>query len=203
MIYLQPQFNVRGTSGIEYAISVQGQVQYQGAPNDIVRSWVIADDLNYPRCAPWQGVNAVTANGGEGVLFRYTKSPGNSNSLSFASANQEIWGRSPYGDYLNELYTGQSNYEAFIPSIGQEYINLKIDRNLSTPLTAWTNLPFTNVLGQGDNATSENLQFVVGFSSVNGKKILNSNTSSGVGAKRTFSGTNAISDMGTIRISKN
>ena len=197
------QSNVRGTSGIEYAISVQGQVQYQGAPNDIVRSWVIADDLNYPRCAPWQGVNAVTANGGEGLLFRYTKSPGNSNSLGFASTSQEIWGRSPYGDYLNELYTGQSNYEAFIPSIGQEYINLRIDRILSTSLTAWTNLPFTNVLGQGDNATSENLQFVVGFSSVNGKKILNSNISSGVGAKRTFFGTNAISDMGTIRISKN
>ena len=116
----------------------------------------------------------------------------------------ETWGRSPYGDYLNELYTGQTNYVAFIPSLpGDEYLNLKIDRNLSTPLASWTNLPYTNYVGEGNDADDENLQFVAGFSSVNGKKILNTNISSGVAAKRTFQGTNAIFGMGTIRISKN
>ena len=199
-----PEFiGVGAPTGIEYAISVQDQVQIQGLDNDIVRSWVIADDLNYPRCAPWQGINAVTANGGEGFLFRYTKSPGSNNSIGFATTSQEIWGRSPYGDYLNELYTGETNYEAFIPNLGEEYINLRIDRNLSTALASWTNLPFTDFAGQGDDATNENLQFVVGFSSINGKKILNSNTTSGVGAKRVFFNTEAITSMGTNRISKN
>jgi len=199
-----PEFTAESNYGIEYAITVQDQVQYKGLTNDIVRSWVIADDINYPRCAPWQGVNAVTANGGAGQLFRYTRSAGNADSELYVNAGIEIWGRSPYGDYLNELYTGQTNYVAFIPSLpGEEYLNLKIDRNLSTPLASWTNLPYTNYAGEGDDADDENLQFVAGFSSVNGKKILNTNISSGVAAKRTFQGTNAIFGMGTIRISKN
>ena len=198
-----PEFTAEASYGIEYAISVQDQVQYVGLENDIVRSWVIADDLNYPRCAPWQGVNAVTANGAAGDLFRYTRSAGNSDAESYMATTTEAWGRSPYGDYLNELYTGQTTYATFIPTIGQEYFNLKIDRNLPTPLASWTNLPFTNIQGEGDDADDENLQFVVGFSHVNGKKILNQNLSEGVGAKRVFSTTNAITDMGTIRISKN
>jgi hypothetical protein len=198
-----PEFSAGALNGIEYAISVQDQVQYTGLNNDIVRSWVIADDLNYPRCAPWQGVNAVEANGGQGLLFRYTKSPGNNDASAFVSTSEEVWGRNPYGDYLNELYTGQSNYVPLIPNLGENYINLKIDRNLATPLASWTNLPFTNLFGQGNNASNENLQFVVGLSATNGKKLLNSNISSGVGAKRTFSGTNSIAGMGTIRISKN
>ena len=199
-----PEFTAESNYGIEYAITVQDQVQYKGLTNDIVRSWVIADDINYPRCAPWQGVNAVTANGGAGQLFRYTRSAGNADSELYVNAGIEIWGRSPYGDYLNELYTGQTNYVAFIPSLpGEEYLNLKIDRNLSTPLASLTNLPYTNYAGEGDDADDENLQFVAGFSSVNGKKILNTNISSGVAAKRTFQGTNAIFGMGTIRISKN
>ena len=199
-----PEFTAESNYGIEYAITVQDQTQHRGLTNDIVRSWVIADDINYPRCAPWQGVNAVTANGGVGNLFRYTRSVGNADSELYVNTGIETWGRSPYGDYLNELYTGQTNYVAFIPSLpGDEYLNLKIDRNLSTPLASWTNLPYTNYAGQGDDADDENLQFVAGFSSVNGKKILNTNISSGVAAKRTFQGTNAIFGMGTIRISKN
>jgi len=200
------------TDGIEYAISCQNQYQVWGASNNLVASWVIADDINYPRCAPWKGTNAVVANGGNpGVtypLFKYKKSVRNNSSVDFANATQEIWARSPYGDYLNELYTGATNFTAFIPNAGEEYINLKLDRTAIT-LDSWTNSPPTNFFGIPlAPAADRNLQFVVGYSSANGKKLINQNITNGVGAKRVFS-TSAANDvdaipfMGTNRISKN
>ncbi len=200
------------TTGIEYAISCQNQYQIYGASNNLVASWVIADDINYPRCAPWKGTNAVVANGGNpGVtypLFKYKKSVGNNSSVDFAGATQEIWARSPYGDYLNELYTGATNFTAFIPNAGEEYINLRLDRTAIT-LDSWTNSPPTGFDGiPSAPAADRKLQFVVGYSSTNGKKLINQNITNGVGAKRVFStsGTNdvdAILFMGTNRISKN
>ena len=207
-----PQFAVgAGPTGIEYAILCAAQVQLRprARANDIVRSWVIADDLNYPQCAPWQGVNAVTVNGGAGNLFEYKRSLGNSDSLAYASTSIDIWARSPYGDYVNELYTDATSYIAFIPNAGEEYINTRINRAIGgvpNALASWTNLPLNDAAGQGPAAVNENLQFVTGFNGGNfgtGKKILNTSINFGVGAKRVKSGESAIQNSGTLRIYKN
>jgi len=207
-----PQFAVgAGPTGIEYAILCENQVQIRPnqITNNIVRSWVIADDLNYPQCAPWQGVNAVTANGGAGSLFEYKRSPGNSNSLDYANTSIDVWSRSPYGDYNNELYTDATSYIAFIPNAGEEYINTRINRTIGgvpNALASWTDLPLNGYDGQGPAAVNEALQFVTGFNGGNfgnGKKILNTSLNSGVGAKRVKSGESAIQNSGTLRISKN
>ena len=206
-----PEFTAESNYGIEYAILCENQVQIRPRTrvNNIVRSWVIADDLNYPQCAPWQGVNAVTVNGGTGNLFEYKRSSGNSDSLAYASASIDTWARSPYGDYLNELYTDATSYIAFIPNAGEEYINTRINRTIGgvpNALASWTDLPLNDVDGQGPAAVNENLQFVTGFEGGNfgnGKKILNTVDNSGVGAKRVKSGESAIQNSGTLRISKN
>jgi len=210
-ILYNPQFQAgSGPTGIEYAILCENQVQLRPRirVNNIVRSWVIADDLNYPQCSPWQGVNAVTVNGA-GNLFNYKKSSGNSNSLDYANTSIDTWARSPYGDYVNELYTDATSYIAFIPNAGEEYINTRINRTIGgvpNALPSWTDLPLNGYDGQGPSAVDEPLQFVTGFSGGNlgnGKKILNASDDSGVGAKRVKFGESAIQNSGTLRISKN
>jgi len=211
-LYL-PQFEANsGPNGIEYAILCAAQVQFtpNNRFNNIVRSWVTADDLNYPQCVPWQGVNAVTVNGA-GNLFNYKRSSGNSDSLAYANISINTWARSPYGDYVNELYTDATSYIAFIPNAGDEYINTSINRTIggvANAIASWTDLPFTNSNGdgQGPDAVNEPLQFVTGFNGGNlgnGKKILNTTDNAGVGAKRVKPGESAIIDSGTLRISKN
>jgi len=197
--------------GIEYAIlcAAQAQVRPRGRYNNILRSWVIADDLNYPSCAPWQGVNAVDVNGGPGQLFKYKKSSGNGSPLAYNGVSSDIFARSPYGDYVNELYADATNYIAFVPNAGEEYINTRIERTIGgvpNALALWTDLPLNDVAGQGPDAVGEPLQFVTGFEGGqfgNGKKILDQGLNAGVGAKRVKVGELAISNKGTLRISKN
>ena len=205
--------------GIEYAIFVHGQEQINGGygPDGMVRTWVQVDDLNYPTCVPWLGKNAVTQNGA-GNLFKYFKSGTSSNSTAYQSLDApfstEAWARSPYGDYVNTFFTDSTNYEPFIPSsAGSTYINLKLDRN-SINLDSWST--WTQVPMDGNtplppfSETPQDLQWVAGYSHVNGYRKQNPANVRGVNAIRTLPTYNILQGIrednrkvnGTLRIRK-
>ena len=138
----------------------------------------MADDLNYPACAVWQNRNLVnqledpTTN----KLFPYyVQQNGGSSASEWKSTKGgpgtgvgTFYARSPYIDYVDHLYTDETNGILFTPS--------------SAP----------QVLKELD------LQFNAGFgwsgSTFPGRKLINpnSNNSGGVGAVRVFNETNPI-----------
>ena len=197
---------VAGADGIEYAILADNIIQLNpnSKANGLVRFWVIADDLEYPTCVPWQSKNAVTENGGAGNLFEYRRSTETSSSTGFNAATVgSVYARSPYGDYVNEFYTGATNFTPYIPSL--PYINTRLLRTIGTTLDSWTTLndpplPAYDSPGGGP-ATDVNVQWVVGYDTTNGKKLPRI---SGVGAIQTTGDPASIQyNRGTLRIHKN
>ena len=201
---------VAGADGIEYAIVADNMQQYEPntKANGLVRFWVIADDLEYPTCVPWQGKNAVTENGGPGNLFEYRRSTESNDSAAYNVASVgSIYARSPYGDYVNEFYTGATNFTPYIPSL--PYINTRLLRTIGTTLDSWTTLndpplpAYPPALPSGTNPASDvNVQWVVGYDTVNGKKLINTSIS-GVSARQTTNNTEFNRNLGTLRIHKN
>jgi hypothetical protein len=200
---------VAGTAGVEYAILADKIIQYtpNTKANGIVRFWVIADDLEYPTCAPWQGKNAVTQNGGAGNLFEYRRSTESDASIAYNAATiGSIYARSPYGDYVNEFYTGATNFTPYIPS--KPYINTKLLKTIGTTLASWTTLnnpplgPYPPSLPGVNPAVDVAVQWVVGYDTVNGKKLPRIG---GVGAIQTTLVTTPPFqyNLGTLRIHKN
>ena len=198
---------VAGADGIEYAIVADNIIQLSPntKANGLVRFWVIADDLEYPTCVPWQDKNAVTENGGPGNLFEYRRSTESNDSVAYNVASVgSIYARSPYGDYVNEFYTGATNFTPYIPSL--PYINTRLLRTIGTTLSSWTTLndpplPAYPMAGGGP-ATDVNVQWVVGYDTDNGKKLINTGIS-GVSARQTTNNTEFNRNLGTLRIHKN
>ena len=200
---------VAGSAGIEYAILVDTiqQLIPNTKANGIVRFWAAADDLEYPTCVPWQGKNAVTENGAVGDLFQYRRSTESNNSTAYNAAGAGfIYARSPYGDYVNEFYTDATNFTPYIPSL--PYINTTLVRAIGSTLTSWTTfndppLPAYPPASPGTSpATDVEVQWVVGYGTNNGKKLINAGIT-GVSARQTTSNTVFDSKFGTLRVHKN
>ncbi len=201
---------VAGSAGIEYAILVDTiqQLIPNTKANGIVRFWATADDLEYPTCVSWQGKNAVTENGAAGNLFQYRRSTESNNSTGYNAAGAGfIYARSPYGDYVNEFYTDATNFTPYIPS--SPYINTTLVRTIGSTLTSWTTLndpplpAYPPALPAGTSpATDVEVQWVVGYDTVNGKKLINTGIT-GVSARQTTSNTVFNSKVGTLRVHKN
>ena len=201
-------FGIVGVTGIEYAILVNRVRQYGSSPgskaNGLTRSWVVADDLEYPTCVPWQGKNCVVENGGAGNLFKYNRSVQSTGSTLFLNTTAgNIFARSPYGDYVNEFYTDATNFTPYIPaSASLPYVNILMDRVLTvSTLAQWTTLSDGN---PGTPSTPIDLQWVVGYDQ-QGTKLVYSDIADGVSAVQVSSDpTPPFSrDKGTLRISKN
>ena len=198
-------------SGIEYAIVLTGQQQNKptgdfgdAQPENfgIVRSYVIADDLNFPECAVWQNKNLYKLNGSQdNKLFKYdTSITGTDSFTAWAPTTNASSGwkyaRSPYGDYVTELYTDATSNVLFIPAAAdQKYLNIKLNRDVLTtggtapPPTPYNNLVDTTIFGNtvpGQATIEQDLQFNVGFSTITGKKLPSSFATQGVGAVRVF-----------------
>ncbi|MDC1197690.1 hypothetical protein N8035_02455 [Algibacter sp.] len=196
---------------IEYAIFVEGLRQTGGATNNsnTAMVWLGVDDLHYPTCVPWQGTNAVEANGGNpGVTYpyyKYFRSTGGGNSTNYtdlSSSTDYVWAETPYGDYVNQFYTSQTGYVPFKPAAGSNYINFKIDRAMPvSTLLPWTNKPLPG--NPPPASTPVNLQWVAGYDETSGDKIVNSSITSGVSAIQTTNEQNFSPGRGTLRISKN
>ena len=186
--------------GIEYAIVFQGMTVGFANQNISLRStaWLVVDDFNFPKCIPWQGVNAFEANGGvnEGTpetttynLFKYHRSTGGDTSNAWeAIGTNEIWGRNAYGDYNDQFYTNETDFITYVPS--SPFINIKLDRQLqpdpAVPLNTWsTTDKFTNIPGEYEPDYAIDLQWVVGLDTGTGLKTINTNSTSGVSAIQT------------------
>lgn len=198
-----------GSGGIEYAILVDTvqQLSPNTKANGIVRFFAIADDLEYPTCVPWQGKNAVTENGGVGNLFQYRRSTETNDSLAYnPNIAGTIYARSPYGDYVNEFYTGATNFTPYIPSL--PYINTSLIRTIGSTLDSWTTfndpaLPaYPPALPGLNPAVDVNVQWVVGYDTTNGKKLINTSQSGASAVQRT-NDTEFDRLLGTLRIHKN
>ena len=202
-------------AGIEYAIVLTGQQQcspnYIGADaqptnQGICRSYVIADDLNFPTCAVWQDKNLYTANGSvPGKLFKYdTSTVGTDSAIAWRYINNDTYSthtyryaRSPYGDYATEFYTGPTNNVLFIPAQENETrMNVKLDRGALTNIFQYNNLVDTDKYGNtivGQTTIGQDLQFNVGLDSDKadgttgtGRKIPSSYPNTGVASVRVF-----------------
>lgn len=193
-------------SGIEYAITLRSQQQnrpFSDAEDSnlgIVRSYVVADDLNFPTCAVWQNKNLYTLNGSQpGKLFKYDTSTTGTNGFTdwryIDNPSQPThtyrFARSPYGDYVTELYTDATSNILFIPAVEEEqYLNIKLDRNnLNTVPIPYNNLVDTDLYGNtvsGQATIQQDLQFNVGLSTTTGRKIPSTFSTQGVGAIRVF-----------------
>lgn len=213
--------NLKGASparGIEYAIVCEDQKQYsittaeEGQNNGIVRSWVVADDLNYPECAVWQNRNLVNQLGAGKKLFPYyVQQNGGSDSNEWKSTTGGpgtgvgvFYARSPYIDYVDHLYTDETSGILFTPSSeAEQRINFRQNRNLligtnpASPVYtfAYSNNPKANffgiIEGNPDEAlTNLDLQLNAGFgwsgSDFPGRKLPNLASDEGVGALRVF-----------------
>ena len=206
--------------GIEYAIVCLYQKQYfitnseENENNGIVRSWVVADDLNYPTCAVWQNRNLVNQlEAGKKLFPYYVQQNGGSSSTEWKStiggpntSVTTLYARSPYIDYVDHLYTDETSGVLFIPSSEVEQrINFRQDRTLlvgpdpATPryTYAYSNNPetnFNNTTVPGQILSNLDLQFNAGFgwsgSEYPGRKLINPGNNFGVGAIRVFNGAN-------------
>jgi hypothetical protein len=201
-------------AGIEYAITLYGQQQNRpfsdaqapGTNLGTVRSYVIADDLNFPTCAVWQNKNLYTANGGvPGKLFKYdTSTVGTDSATAWRYINDDTasthtyrYARSPYGDYATEFYTGPTNNILFIPAQENETrMNVKLDRGNLTNIFQYNNLVETDLSGNtitGQSTIGQDLQFNVGLdpnktdgTTGTGRKIPSGYPNSGVASVRVF-----------------
>ena len=192
--------------GIEYAILVKNLLQR--GPNmtlaTVAKAWVAVDDLHYPACVPWQGVNAITANAGnpEAPYFKYFRSTGSNNSQNYvdlAGATDIVYSRNPYGDYVDQFYTDIAGLTTYKPASGLNYINFALDRAVSLPtLTPWTTLALNNL-----PSTDVNLQWVAGFDDSTGKKIFNTGAVDGVSAIQTTNNLYSAPSSGTLRVANN
>jgi len=204
--------------GIEYAIECVDQKQYfitnseEGLNNGIVRSWVVADDLNYPACAVWQNRNLVNQlEAGKKLFPYYVQQNGGSSSTEWKSTIGgpgtgvgTFYARSPYIDYVDHLYTDETSGVLFTPSSeAEQRINFRQDRTLlvgpdpATPeyTYAYSNNPETTFGGTtvvGQILSNLDLQFNAGFgwsgSEYPGRKLINPGNDFGVGAIRVFNG---------------
>jgi len=170
-------FGANGT-GIEYAIVVSKLKRLDtGVPGSNVIGWIVADDLHYPKCIPWQGSNAAPVN--EGDSYEYFRSQETSASVVDLSVDTllKLYAETPYGEYVNKFYTDEERTEIYTPSEETKFINLELHAdNYSETTALWTTL---------DNSTEINLRWAAGFDNDTGIKLFNADNNFGVKAIQT------------------
>ena len=185
-------------SGIEYAIVLNGAQLIFGAddnqPNATPWSWVHADDLHYPTCVPWQGLNLVTENAPNTRFKHYRSAESTSRTESVPSipTTDEVWSDTPYGEYINEFFTTNVGNVSYVPAdTAIPYINFTLDlTNMTNPIPGWTSF---------SSSAEYALKWVAGFD-VTGQKKFVPDTNF-VGAIQTTSGINDTSqEKGTLRV---
>jgi hypothetical protein len=187
------------SSPVQWKVTIRGLVntpEANAGGRPTVVGWVTVDDLNNPSCVPVQGINIVDTNTTVNNRYRYKTSTPSSNSTAFSSVGSgaDLFGATPYGDYLKEFFVTAAGNEVYKPSDTAPYINFSLDSSSFTPSpVSWTNASGTNV----------SLQWVAGFSSVSGSIILNTNANTGVNTIQTTPNTGAINvNAGTLRVSQ-
>ena len=184
--------------GIEYAIVLNGAQLVFGAQagqsNATPWSWVHADDLHYPTCVPWQGLNLVTENA-PNVRFKHyrsAESTSRTEPVAGIPTTDEVWSDTPYGEYINEFFTTNVGNVSYVPAdTAIPYINFTLDlTNMTNPIPGWTSF---------SSSAEYALQWVAGFD-VTGQKKFVSDTNF-VGAIQTTSGIDdTSSEKGTLRV---
>ena len=160
-------------AGIEYAIVVKDLTKTVGATSNPVIGWVIADDLHYPQCIPWQGTNAVPAT--EGGSYEYSRSPESSNRINTETiiTSNLLFAETPYGEYVNQFYTDTARATAYLTQDGTSYINFRLRTTALTP--SWTKTGGQNV----------DLSWSAGFGSTDGVRLITSLADAGVNSVQT------------------
>jgi len=185
-------------SGIEYAIVLNGAQLVFGAdanqPNATPWSWVHADDLHYPTCVPWQGLNLVTENAPNARFKHYRSAESTSRTVPVPSipTTDEVWSDTPYGEYVNEFFTTNVGNVSYVPAdTAIPYINFTLDlTNMTNPIPGWTSF---------SSSAEYALQWVAGFDGTGQKKFVPDTNF--VGAIQTTSGIDdTLSEKGTLRV---
>jgi hypothetical protein len=158
-------------AGIEYAIVVKDLTKTVGATSNPVIGWVIADDLHYPQCVPWQGTEASRAE----ASYEYSRSPESTDRINTEDilTSNLLFAETPYGEYVNQFYTDTARTTAYLTQEGTSYINFRLKTNGLTP-------PWTKIGGQGVD-----LSWSAGFGSADGVRLIYSNPTAGVNSVQT------------------
>jgi hypothetical protein len=141
--------------GIEYAIVLSGLEVRDSSSTNPVYGWVIADDLHFPTCIPWQGANV----GGQS-FYEYFRSVeggtklGNTDSVT----TSKIYAETPYGEYVNQFFTNTGRTNEYTPASEENvYINFQLD-----VLPQWT---------KNQNSAGINLRWSSGFDANDGVRL--------------------------------
>ena len=174
--------------GVEYAIVVSKLQKIGGGVSQIDPiGWIVADDLHYPKCIPWQGSNAAPAE--EGNSYEYFRSAETNAAVVELPVDPtlELYAETPYAEYVNKFYTDRARTVPYTPPEDFPFINFELHADDYTETSAlWTTLG-TPSDPLGVNPPQEiNLRWAAGFDSDTGIKVFNSsNTNFGVNAIQT------------------
>jgi len=171
--------------GVEYAIVVSKLQKIGGgvSQTDPI-GWIVADDLHYPKCIPWQGSNAAPAT--EGDSYEYFRSAETNAPVVELPVDLtlELYAETPYAEYVNKFYTDRARTVPYTPPEDFRFINFELHADDYAETSAlWTTLGTPT----GENPPQEiNLRWAAGFDSDTGIKVFNSsNTNFGVKATQT------------------
>ena len=158
-------------AGIEYAIVVKDLTKTVGATSNPVIGWVIADDLHYPQCIPWQGADVSRAE----ASYEYYRSAESSDRINteIIPTSNLLFAETPYGEYVNQFYTDTARTTAYLTQTGTSYINFRLKTNGGPPL-------WTKIGGQ-----SLELSWSAGFGSADGVRLINLQADGGVNSVQT------------------
>ena len=173
--------------GVEYAIVIS---KLQKLQNNIglnftdVSGWIVADDLHYPKCIPWQGSNAAPDT--EGDSYEYFRSAETNAAVVDLPVDLtlELYAETPYAEYVNKFYTDRARTVPYTPPEDFPFINFELHADDYDETSAlWTTLGTPS----GENPPQEiNLRWAAGFDSDTGIKVFNSSNSNfGVNAIQT------------------
>ena len=172
--------------GVEYAIVISKlqKILNDGGTFSDVSGWIVADDLHYPKCIPWQGSNAAPDT--EGDSYEYFRSAETNAAVVDLPVDLtlELYAETPYAEYVNKFYTDRARTAPYTPPEDFPFINFELHADDYDETSAlWTTLGTPS----GENPPQEiNLRWAAGFDSDTGIKVFNSSNSNfGVNAIQT------------------
>jgi len=126
--------------GVEYAI-VMTDLEFETSSilgelniGDMPLAWVVSDDLHYPACVPWRGINFVTQNNlyRPDNIYKYNRSDPGSTTGGYANIVVDdplyvLYAETPYGEYVDLFFTDQEFTRPYTPPEGTPYINFQLD----------------------------------------------------------------------------
>jgi hypothetical protein len=188
-------------NGVEYAIVMTDLKLVVSSdprdPENMPAAWVVSDDLHYPGCVPWRGINFVQQNDDLGTagVYKYNRSdPGITAGEFKVIGDDVLYAETPYGEYVELFFIDQEFTTPYTPLEGTPYINFQLDLDgLNMGLYKWT------------TATGgvRNLQWCAKFDHLTGVREQNGDIYSGVNAVLTTDvelGLDPNLDAGTFRI---